>query len=210
MRRREINVATADWLPRRWSTCDHRRVSGSRSGSDREEPVQPEAISAAAEASFADCEGERLRRLMQSLVRHLHAFVREVELTESEWRATIDALATSGRISDRERNEFILWSDALGVSMLVDALAHRLPTGATESTVLGPFWAEGSPLRDYGEAIYESAAGEPAWVHGYVRDLEGRPIGDAELDVWQNDATLLYGVQDPEAPEAHLRGRFRT
>ena len=147
---------------------------------------------------------------MQSLVRHLHAFVREVELTESEWRAAVAMLVATGGITDPERNEFVLWSDALGLSMLVDALAHPLPTGATESTVLGPFWADGSPARDYGEAIFDSAAGEPAWVHGCVRDLEGRPIGGAELDVWQNDATLLYGVQDPEAPEAHLRGRFRT
>jgi catechol 1,2-dioxygenase len=174
------------------------------------EPIQPEAISAAAEASFANCSGERARILMQSLVRHLHAFAREVELTEAEWRTAIDVLAATGRITDAERNEFILWSDALGLSMLVDALAHRLPSGATESTVLGPFWVEGSPLRDYGEPIFDSAAGQPAWVHGHVRDLHGRPIRGAELDVWQNDATLLYGVQDPKAPEAHLRGRFRT
>jgi hydroxyquinol 1,2-dioxygenase len=178
--------------------------------SDPEPRTQPEAISSAAEESFAGCEDERLRTVMQSLVRHLHAFAREVGLSEAEWRAAIDALAASGRVTDDARNEFVLWSDALGLSMLVDALAHPAPTGATESTVLGPFWAGGSPLRDYGEPIFESAAGEPAWVHGHVRDLEGRPIGGAELDVWQNDATLLYGVQDPEAPEAHLRGRFRT
>jgi hydroxyquinol 1,2-dioxygenase len=185
-------------------------VPGGRSRGEHEGPIRPEAISVAAEASFANCDDERLRRLMQSLVRHLHAFVREVELTESEWRAAIDSLAATGRITDPDRNEFILWSDALGLSMLVDALAHRLPAGATESTVLGPFWTDGSPLRAYGEAIFESAAGEPMWVHGHVRDLDGQPLGGAELDVWQNDANLLYGVQDPEAPEEHLRGRFRT
>jgi len=183
------------------------RVTDARPPAERAAPIE---ISAAAEASFAGCEDERLRVLMQSLVRHLHAFAREVEPTEAEWRAAIDALAASGRITDERRNEFVLWSDALGLSMLVDALAHPSPTGATESTVLGPFWAGGSPLRGYGEAIFDSAAGEPAWVHGHVRDLEQRPIAGAELDVWQNDATLLYGVQDPEAPEAHLRGRFRT
>jgi hydroxyquinol 1,2-dioxygenase len=197
-------------LPGSGLSCDHRRVPGGRSGDEYEGPIQPEAISAAAEASFANCDGERLRILMQSLVRHLHAFVRTVELTESEWRAAIDVLAATGRMTDDQRNEFILWSDALGLSMLVDALAHRLPAGATESTVLGPFWVEGSPMRDYGESIFDTAAGEPAWVHGHVRDLDGRPIDGAELDVWQNDATLLYGVQDPEVPEAHLRGRFRA
>jgi hydroxyquinol 1,2-dioxygenase len=190
--------------------CDHRCVPGSQSGAEHEEPVAAEAISAATEASFAKCEGERLRILMQSLVRHLHGFAREVELTEAEWRAGIDVLVATGQITDGQRDEFILWSDTLGLSMLVDALAHPLPSGATESTVLGPFWADGSPLREYGDPIFDSAAGEPAWVQGSVRDLEGRPIGGAELDVWQNDATLLYGVQDPEAPEAHLRGRFRT
>ena len=181
-----------------------------RPQSELEGPIRPEAISAAAEASLASCGDERLRILMQSLVRHLHAFARDVGLTEAEWRAGIDVLAATGRISEAGRNEFVLWSDALGLSMLVDALAHPLPTGATESTVLGPFWVDGSPTRDYGEAIFDSAAGEPAWVHGYVRDLDGRPVGGAELDVWQNDATLLYGVQDPEAPEEHLRGRFRA
>jgi catechol 1,2-dioxygenase len=200
-----------DGLPRAGTTCDHRCVlGGGRSGAGHEGPVRPEAISAAAEASFAGCDDERLRTLMQALVRHLHAFVREVAPTDAEWRAAVDRLTATGRITDEQRNEFVLWSDALGISMLVDALAHPLPTGATESTVLGPFWAEGSPLREYGEPIFDSAAGEPAWVHGHVRDLDGRPIGEAELDVWQNDATLLYGVQDPEAPEAHLRSRFRT
>ncbi len=172
--------------------------------------MEPREITASAEASFAGCENERLRFLMQALVRHVHAFVQEVGLTESEWRVAVDALTETGRITNEQRQEFILWSDALGVSMLVDALAHPKPPGATESTVLGPFWVADSPRREYGEAIFDSAAGEPAWIQGHVLDLDGRPIGDASLDVWQNDATLLYGVQDPEAPEAHLRGRFRT
>jgi len=167
-------------------------------------------ITAAVEASFEACENERLRTVLQSLARHLHAFAVDVGLTEAEWRAGIDALTESGRITDERRQEFILWSDALGLSMLVDELAHPKPAGATESTVLGPFWAAGSPLREYGEAIFDSAVGEPAWVHGQVRDVDGRPIAGAELDVWQNDANELYGVQDDDAPEAHLRGRFRT
>jgi hydroxyquinol 1,2-dioxygenase len=104
----------------------------------------------------------------------------------------------------------VLWSDTFGLSMLVDALAHAKPDGATESTVLGPFWAAGSPLREYGEPIFDDAAGEPAWVHGRVLALDGTPLAGAELDVWQNDANELYGVQDDDVPESHLRGRFRT
>jgi catechol 1,2-dioxygenase len=167
-------------------------------------------LTSAVEDSFAGCDDRRLRELMQSLVRHLHAFATEVRLTEHEWRQAVAALTETGRITDERRQEFVLWSDALGLSMLVDAMAHPKPDGATESTVLGPFWVDGSPWRDFGDAIFESAAGEPAWVHGHVRDVDGRPIADAELDVWQNDANRLYGVQDADVPEAHLRGRFTT
>jgi hydroxyquinol 1,2-dioxygenase len=168
------------------------------------------ALTAAVEASFEGCADERLRTVLQGLVRHLHAFALDVALTEEEWRRGIDALTETGRITNDERQEFVLWSDALGLSMLVDALAHAKPPGATESTVLGPFWVEGSPERAYGEAIFDSAAGEPAWVHGRVLSVDGAPIPGAELDVWQNDANELYGVQNDDAPEAHLRGRFRT
>jgi catechol 1,2-dioxygenase len=94
--------------------------------------------------------------------------------------------------------------------MLVDALRHELPPEATESTVLGPFYAAGSPLRDYGARLDERDAGAPAWVHGVVRSIDGTPLAGAELDVWQNGDDRLYAVQDPEAPEHHLRGRFRT
>jgi len=94
--------------------------------------------------------------------------------------------------------------------MLVDALANPLPAGATESTVLGPFYVPGSPARGYGESLAEGQAGTPAWVHGRVLDLDGRPIAGAELDVWQNGENRLYAVQDPDAPEHHLRGRFQS
>ena len=173
-------------------------------------PTAPADTTAAAVASFDDCADERLRDLMQALVRQLHAFAIEVGLTQAEWEAAIRILNETGRISDEHRQEFILWSDALGLSMLVDGMAHPKPAGATESTVLGPFWAPDAPLRGYGASIVEQAAGEPAWVHGRVLDLEGRPIAGAELDVWQNGDNRLYAVQDAEAPENHLRGRFRT
>jgi hydroxyquinol 1,2-dioxygenase len=168
-------------------------------------------ITAAALASFDGCRDPRLRELMQSLVRHLHGFAVEVSLTEEEWRSMIGVLTATGYITDERRQEFILWSDALGLSMLVDALAHELPAGATESTVLGPFYVPGSPVREYGESMVEEAgAGTPAWVHGRVLDVSGVPIAGAELDVWQNGVDMLYAVQRPEAPEEHLRGRYLT
>jgi hydroxyquinol 1,2-dioxygenase len=172
--------------------------------------MSPGDITAAVVASFGACPDERLRTVAQSFVRHLHAFAADVRLTQEEWEAATRLLTATGEITDERRQEFVLWSDALGLSMLVDALAHPAPAGATESTVLGPFYVPGAPLREYGAAIAEEPAGEPAWIHGRVVDLEGRPIADAELDVWQNGDNRLYAVQDPEAPEAHLRGRFRS
>jgi catechol 1,2-dioxygenase len=169
----------------------------------------PDEITAAVVERFESCSDPRLREVMQSLVRHLHAFAKEVDLSEAEWQVMIENLTATGQITDDKRQEFILWSDTLGLSMLVDALANQLPEGATESTVLGPFYVPGSPLRDYGADIAEEEAGVPAWVHGRILSTDGEPL-DAELDVWQNGDNRLYAVQDPDAPEDHLRGRFRT
>jgi hydroxyquinol 1,2-dioxygenase len=173
-------------------------------------PTTPEEITRQVIASFDATEDPRLRELLQGLVRHLHAFVAEVQLTEEEWARAIAILTATGEITSPRRQEFILWSDTLGVSMLVDALSHRLPAGATESTVLGPFYVAGSTLRAYGDDIAEQRAGVPAWVQGRVLSLDGSPIAGAELDVWQNGDNRLYAVQDPDAPEQHLRGRFLT
>ncbi len=171
----------------------------------------PSDITARAVASFEGCSDARLQELMQSLVRHLHGFAVENSLTEDEWRALIGVLTDTGNITDERRQEFILWSDALGLSMLVDALAHELPPGATESTVIGPFYVPGSPVREYGESmVLEPGAGVPAWVYGRVLDVSGEPIAGAEVDVWQNGADMLYAVQRPEAEEDHLRGRYLT
>jgi hydroxyquinol 1,2-dioxygenase len=157
------------------------------------------------------CPDPRLREIMQSLVAHLHGFIAEVELTPEEWAAAIRILTATGEITDERRQEFILWSDSMGVSMLVDAIANAVPEGATESTVLGPFYVAGSPLREFGEGMAEKdSVGTPAWVHGRVRSLDGTPIAGAELDVWQNDADMLYAVQKAEGPEDHLRGRYIT
>jgi catechol 1,2-dioxygenase len=160
-------------------------------------------------ASFADAP-PRLREVMSALAEHLHRFVVDVRLTPEEWRVAIALLTATGHITSEERQEFILWSDALGVSMLVDALEHDLPPGATESTVLGPFYVPDSPLREYGANIASQPAGDPAWVSGRVLTTAGDPIAGAELDVWQNGDNELYAVQDADAPEEHLRARFRT
>jgi catechol 1,2-dioxygenase len=167
-------------------------------------------ISAAVVASFDACAEPRLRELMQALVRHLHAFAIETGLTEREWAHAIAELTATGHITDDVRQEFVLWSDTLGLSMLVDALAHPRSTAATESTVLGPFYAPGSPLRGYGESMIEAPAGVPTLVHGRVLGIDGAPIADAEVDVWQNGDNRLYAVQDTESDEDHLRGRYRT
>ena len=121
-------------------------------------------------------------------------------------------MTATGHITDDKRQEFILWSDTLGLSMLVDALDHDLPDGATESTVLGPFYVPGAPERACGESIAENSGsgGVPVRVSGHVRTLDGTPIAGAELDVWQNGDDRLYAVQRPEAPEDHLRGRYTT
>jgi hydroxyquinol 1,2-dioxygenase len=174
------------------------------------QPTTPGAITASAIASFEGCGDPRLRELLQSLTRHLHAFAVDVGLTHTEWEQAIGLLTATGHITDERRQEFILWSDALGLSMLVDALANPLPPNATESTVLGPFYVPGAPLREYGANLAEVEAGTPAWVHGRILSTSGTPLAGAELDVWQNGDDRLYAVQDPDAPDDHLRGRFRT
>jgi hydroxyquinol 1,2-dioxygenase len=177
---------------------------------DTEARTSPERITAAAVASFDNCPDPRLRQLMQALVRHLHAYAREVKLTQAEWEAAIGILTATGHITTDKRQEFILWSDTLGLSMLVDALEHAGDTGGTESTVLGPFYVPGAPLREFDASISERPVRTPVRVFGRVLSTDGGPIAGAELDVWQNGENSLYTVQDPDAPEDHLRGRFRT
>jgi hydroxyquinol 1,2-dioxygenase len=161
-------------------------------------------------ARFSDAADPRLRQIMQSLVRHLHAFAADVQLTQAEWLAGIQFLTATGHKSDDKRQEFILLSDTLGLSTLVDLIEHEVDGSSTESTVLGPFYVPGSPERALGASIAERPSGEPAWVAGQVLDTDGRPIAGAEVDVWQNGDDMLYAVQDPEAPQTNLRGLFRT
>src|SRR5260221_7506973 len=162
---------------------------------ETERATTPEEITARTLASFDGCENERLRTVMTALVRHLHEFAREVQLSPEEWEAAIAILTATGHITDAHRQEWILWSDALGLSMLVDLLEHEAPPAATESTVLGPFYVPGAPARDYGARLEEVPAGEAAWVHGRVFSLDRTPLAGAELDVWQNGDNELYAVQ---------------
>ncbi|MGU3780231.1 intradiol ring-cleavage dioxygenase [Burkholderia metallica] len=161
-------------------------------------------------ASFDGTPNPRLRALMQSLVRHLHAFVSETALTEAEWMAAIRFLTDTGKMCDGAvRQEFILLSDTLGVSMLVDAINHRFATGATETTVFGPFYIEGMPERAYGENM-ALTPGVPAIVRGRVLTTDGEPVADAVLDVWQTADNGMYSGQDTAQPHGNLRGRYRT
>lgn len=152
----------------------------------------------------------RLKQIMTSLITHLHAFVREVELTEEEWLQGIQFLTRTGQMCDDRRQEFILLSDTLGVSMLVDAINHRMDGAATASTVLGPFYREGAAELPYGASISQDGRGEPAVLMGRVLGSDGTPIPGATLDVWETNEEGLYEQQDPDQPEMNLRGRFRT
>jgi len=151
----------------------------------------------------------RLRAVMTALVRHVHAFVREIEPSEAEWFAGIDWLTRVGQMSSQKRQEFILASDVLGVSMLVDAINHRLPSGATPSTIEGPFHVSHSQELADGANMAAGAPGMPCFVTGKVTDLEGRPIAGASLDVWQTDGEGLYEAQRPGA-EQYMRAIYRT
>jgi hydroxyquinol 1,2-dioxygenase len=149
----------------------------------------------------------RTRELLTSLVRHLHDFAREVRLTEAEWMAGIQWLKHTGQISDEKREEFILASDVLGLSMLVVQMNHRFDPAATPATVLGPFHIEGSPELAYGADMSEGLPGVPLFVTGRVRSLDGTPVDGAVLDVWQADEDGAYEAQ-LAVDEARLRAKY--
>lgn len=153
----------------------------------------------------------RLRRVMHSMVEHLHAFIKDVEPTQEEWEVAIDFLTRTGQISSDRRQEYILLSDVLGVSMLVDAINHRRPDGATENTVFGPFHVDGAPRRSMGDSISLDGKGELCLYTGRVIDLDGQPIAGATVDVWSDNADGYYDVQQPgQQPEWNNRGVFTT
>ncbi|AXY51391.1 dioxygenase [Rhodococcus ruber] len=158
-------------------------------------------------ASFDDTESPRLRQLMQALVRHLHAYVREVRLTEQEWSTAVAFLTECGHVTDDKRQEFVLLSDVLGVSMQTIAVGNETVGDATAATVFGPFFVDGSPRIESGGDLTFGAKGQPCRVQGTVRDLTGRPVPGARIEVWEADEDGLYDVQyrdDRVAARAHL------
>jgi hydroxyquinol 1,2-dioxygenase len=168
-----------------------------------------ETATEAVVASFAGTADPRLREILDSLVRHLHGFVREVAPSFAEWERAVEFLAATGRMCDGRRQEFILLSDVLGVTMLVDAVNHRAAPAATSSTVLGPFHVVSSPPRRLGDTIDLVGGGEPCVVTGRVVSLDGTPLPGARVDVWQADDHGFYDVQQPGTqPEGNGRGLF--
>lgn len=162
-------------------------------------------------ASFASTPDDRLREILSCLVTHLHDFIRDVGLTQAEWEKAIEFLTATGQKCDDTRQEFILLSDILGVSMLVDAINNRKSSAATESTVLGPFHVVESPPRELGADIALEGKGQPCLVTGRVTSSDGAPIGGAVVDVWQANDEGFYDVQQPDLqPEKNLRGAFTT
>lgn len=161
--------------------------------------------------SFAGTPDPRLKRVLTSLAEHLHAFVKEVEPTQAEWQQAIDFLTATGHACDDTRQEFVLLSDVLGVSMLVDAINNRKSPAATDTTVLGPFHMVDSPPRELGANISLDRNGEPCVFAGQVRSTDGTPLPGARVDVWQANGTGYYDVQQPGLqPERNLRGLFIT
>lgn len=160
--------------------------------------------------TIAGAKDERFKYLMGRLVQHMHDFVREVRLTEDEWMAAIEFLHQAGEISTPERSEFILTSDVLGVSSLVDLINHERAPAATENSVLGPFYIPGSKTLEVGGSTVGDNEGAPLLVEGTVCGVDGKPIAGALLDVWGNAAHGLYENQDPNQPESNLRFRMWT
>jgi catechol 1,2-dioxygenase len=162
-------------------------------------------------ARMGEAHSARLREVMEIVIRHLHAIVREAKLTQGEWWQAIDFLTRAGKMCSDNRQELILLSDILGVSMLVDAVDNVAGPGISDSTVLGPFYA--GPQRELaqGESILlREEASEPLVMSGRVTNPEGHPVADALVEVWQTAPNQLYDVQDADQPEGHLRASFRT
>lgn len=172
--------------------------------------VNEHNITEAVIARFDGCTDPRLKEVLASLVRHLHGFVRETRLTEAEWLKGIEFLTAAGHITDDKRQEFILLSDTLGVSMLAVMQNHSRPAGVTESTVFGPFFVAGAPQFERGDDLAQGAPGEPLFVDCRVRDLEGRAVAGATVDVWQSDEDGFYDVQYAGLEGHRARGRLQT
>ena len=174
-----------------------------RSAEQSDQAARLQAVTDQAVASF-DQATDRYREVMQSLVRHLHAFARDVRLTQREWATAIDFLTRTGHMSDDRRQEFILLSDVLGLSMLTVGINEPASEGATESTVFGPFFVEGAPEIELGGDLAQGAKGTPCYVEGTVRSTDGTPLPGARIDAWEADETGHYDVQ---YSDHHTAGR---
>jgi hydroxyquinol 1,2-dioxygenase len=168
-------------------------------GISTEQQEREEALLQLVLASFDGTPDARLKQLMQAVVRHLHALLREVRLTEAEWLKAIEFLTAVGHITDDRRQEFILLSDTLGASMQTIAINNEAVGDATEATVFGPFFVDDAPHVELGGDISGAAPGQPCWVEGTVTDIEGRPISGARIEVWEADEDGFYDVQYTDA-----------
>ena len=168
------------------------------------------SITQAVIARLSECNDPRFKRVLSSLVTHLHDFVRDVKLTEPEWLAAIEFLTAVGKTCTDKRQEFILLSDTLGVSVLVITLNHPADKGSAESTVLGPFYWEGAPDVPLGSNLAEGVKGEPAFYSGRVLGVNARPLENALLDIWSGDGEGNYDMQIPGETAMKARGRIRT
>jgi hydroxyquinol 1,2-dioxygenase len=169
-----------------------------------------EDLTQAVLTTFENSKSERFQQIMQSLVRHLHAFLKDIELTEEEWFKGIDFLTRTGHITDDKRQEFVLLSDVLGASMQVIEINNKKPDEATASTVFGPFFHEGSPHFSNGDDIANGASGEPCFMRGRVLSLTGEPLPGAHIEIWQADEDGFYDVQYKENPRVQNRGHLHT
>ena len=168
--------------------------------------LNQDTITQAVIARLASTPDPRLKEIMTSLVQHLHAFAREVRLTESEWMQGIEFLTATGQMCSDKRQEFILLSDTLGLSMLTVAMNNDKPLGCTEPTVFGPFFLEDAPRYELGADVANGAKGEPCMVRGTVKSLDGTPIPNALINVWQADADGQYDVQYAHLAHPQARG----
>jgi hydroxyquinol 1,2-dioxygenase len=161
-------------------------------------------------ASFANTPDPRLKEIISSLIKHLHAFARDVKLTEKEWFEGIQYLTATGHKCTGTRQEFILLSDVLGLSMLTIAMNQDKPAGCTEATVFGPFFLEEAPRYELGADVSNGAKGAPCWVEGRILGLGGEPIANATINVWQADDDGLYDVQYEDLGHSQARGILKS
>jgi hydroxyquinol 1,2-dioxygenase len=168
--------------------------------------LNQDTVTQAVLARLSTTPDPRLKEILTSLVQHLHSFAREVKLTEAEWLAGIQFLTATGQMCDDKRQEFILLSDTLGLSMLTVAMNNDKPAGCTEPTVFGPFFLEDAPRYELGDDVANGAKGEPCLVRGTVKSLDGTPVPNALINVWQADAEGNYDVQYSHLAHPQARG----